>query len=115
MRKLYIDFRKTYILVENLRKLGKVKHISHSGLIVVSGIKNLPKVGSEVVDRRMGKIGFVYDIIGPTKSPFVLIKPKGRLDKIILDELFVVVSHAGSRKGKGERKRKGKGNRKKRN
>jgi rRNA processing protein Gar1 len=55
----------------------------------------------------MEKIGYVYDIIGPTKSPFILIKPRKDM-KVVEEELFVVNVHAGGRKGKGSRKGKGK-------
>jgi rRNA processing protein Gar1 len=67
----------------------------------------------------MDKIGNVYDIIGPTKSPFVLIKPKKVL-KEIFEDLFVVSIHARSGEGKRNRKERSgkrdrKGNRKRRN
>ena len=102
-----------------LRKIGRVSHVSKSGFVVaIADPKNLPKVGSEVYTRKMEKIGFVYDIIGPTKSPFILIKPKREvLKRVILDDLFVMggEAHAGSGEGKGGRKGKRKGGRKERN
>ena len=106
-----------YWWVMKLRKIGKVSHISKSGfVVVVADPKNLPKIGSEVYTRKMESIGFVYDIIGPTKSPFVLVKPKKEvLSKVSLEELFVVGgdSDVGGGKGKGGRKGgKGKGDRK---
>ena len=101
-----------------LRKLGK-GYPSRSNVVVPADPKNLPGVGMSVVNRRMEKIGYVYDIIGPVKSPFVVVRPESRdvLKKIIIDELFVVSAHAGSGKGKGSRKegsrkRGRKGNRK---
>jgi rRNA processing protein Gar1 len=101
-----------------LRKIGRVSHVSKSGFIVaIADPKNLPRVGSEVYTRKMERIGFVYDIIGPTKSPFVLIKPKRDiLKRKVLDELFVVVgeAHAGGREGKGSRKGERKRGRKER-
>jgi len=99
--------------MKKLREIGKVKHISRSGMVVIAvSPKNLPKIGAKVVTRKMEKVGFVYDIIGPTSSPYVLVKPF-RDGKIVFDELFVVVEYAGSGKGKGKGSRKGEGNRKK--
>ncbi len=101
--------------MKKLRELGKVKHLSRSGMLVVSvNPKQLPKLGAEVVTRKMEKIGFVYDIIGPTSSPFALVKPY-RLDKIVLEDLFVVIDYGGGREGKGKGGRKGEGGRKKGN
>jgi len=89
-----------------LRKLGR-GHPSRSNIIVPADPKNLPGIGMEVVTRKMEKIGYVYDIIGPVKSPFVVVRPVGKdvIKKIIIDELFVVSDYAGSGKGKGSRKK----------
>jgi RNA-binding protein len=103
--------------MKKLRKLGKVKHVSRSGMIVVAvNPEKLPKVGSNVVTRKMEQVGWIQDIIGPVSSPYALIKPS-RLDlaDIVLDDLFVVCEYAGSGESKGKRSRKGsrkKGNRK---
>ncbi|WP_457548897.1 H/ACA ribonucleoprotein complex subunit GAR1 [Archaeoglobus sp.] len=104
-----------------LKKIGKVSHVSKSGFIVVKA-KEIPKIGSEVCNRKLEKVGYVYDIIGPIKSPFILIRPKDRkMLKKFDDELFVVEGGEdygrkgegkGGRKGKGERKGRGKRGRK---
>ena len=100
-----------------IKKIGKVSHVSKSGFIIVKA-KELPKVGSEVCNRKLEKIGYVYDMIGPVNSPFILIRPK---DKVVLrrfdDELFVIGGDdhgEGKGEGKGGRKRRGKGSRKRR-
>lgn len=94
-----------------LKKIGKVSHVSKSGFIVVKA-KEIPKIGSEVCNRKLERIGYVYDIIGPVKSPFILIRPKDRkLLKRIEDELFVVEG-GDDYGGKGEGKGGGKGERK---
>lgn len=105
-----------------LRKLGKGYPSRTGNIVIPVDPKNLPGVGMDVVTRKMEKIGHVYDIIGPVKSPFVVVRPKNKdvLKKIIIDELFVVSTHAGSGKGKGSRKEgsrkrgRKKGNRKRR-
>jgi|GEM_PF-1125375 rRNA processing protein Gar1 len=97
--------------MKKLRKFGSAAHVSRSGLIIAQiEPGNLPEVGAEVLTDRAEKIGNVYDIIGPTKTPFALIKPrKNSLKKfagnLANKNLFVVIPHAGSRKGKGSRKK----------
>jgi RNA-binding protein len=99
-----------------LKKLGK-GYPSKTGNMVVP-IKNLPRIGDEVVNSKMQKVGYVYDIIGPVKSPFAVVRleNKNDIEKFVFDELFVVVGYGGDRKGKGSRKgeRKGERSRKKR-
>lgn len=91
--------------MKGLRKIGRVLHLTKTGNIVVEADpKNLPKIGSSVVNRKNEKVGFVYDIIGPTKSPFVIIRPYDRSSEI--NELFVVSAHGGEGKSKGKGNRK---------
>ncbi|WP_346297683.1 Gar1/Naf1 family protein [Geoglobus acetivorans] len=106
-----------------LKKIGRVLHISKTGNVILSSVPDyLPKEGSPVYNKRMEKIGFVYDIIGPVRNPFLVVKPFKR--RIIEEDiLFTVVEDGRGRKGKGkgnrkEGKRKGtgkKGSRKRRN
>jgi len=98
-----------------LRKLGKVWNVSKSGFIVVQAdSKNIPKLGLDVVNRKMNKVGYIYDIIGPVKTPFILVKPyEGVLEKSIPDELFVVKAYGRGGEG-GRKKRSREGGRKKR-
>ncbi|MFO7966468.1 MAG: Gar1/Naf1 family protein [Archaeoglobaceae archaeon] len=102
--------------MKDLRKIGSVAHVSRSGFIVTPlKSNNLPQIGSKVVNNRAKKVGNVQDIIGPTRSPFALIKPEKEALKasgkksgavsLTEEELFVVIPHAGDRKSKGKRKR----------
>lgn len=99
-----------------VKRIGKISHVSKSGFIVVKA-EELPKIGSEVCNRRLESVGYVYDIIGPVNSPFILIRPK-RVLRRFDDDLFVIVGGDDHGKGKGEgkggRKGKGKGGRKRR-
>ncbi|WP_202318848.1 H/ACA ribonucleoprotein complex subunit GAR1 [Archaeoglobus neptunius] len=101
--------------MKKLRELGKVKHISKSGMLVIAlNPAYIPKIGDKVVTRKMEYVGVVNDIIGPVSSPYALVRPKNS-EKIIFEDLFVVKEYGGSRKGSGKGSRKGgrkKGNRK---
>uniref|UniRef100_A0A7C3YEB0 H/ACA RNA-protein complex protein Gar1 n=1 Tax=Geoglobus ahangari TaxID=113653 RepID=A0A7C3YEB0_9EURY len=100
-----------------LKLVGRILHISKMGNIIAKGDpKNLPRIGEEVYDSRMEKIGVVYDIIGSVNSPYIVVKPLKK--KFVEDNLFTVVKNgrSGKGKGKGGRKRgKGEGNREKGN
>ncbi|MBO8182839.1 MAG: hypothetical protein H0Z28_08620 [Archaeoglobus sp.] len=92
-----------------LREAGIVRHVTSRFVVVSANPESLPKVGSQVFTRRMEKVGVVYDIIGPVKSPFLLIKPeKGMRLNLSSEKLFVKSGkgddNGGSRKGKGSRK-----------
>jgi rRNA processing protein Gar1 len=36
---------------------------------------NLPHIGDEAVDENLKKIGTVFDIFGPTSSPYIAVRP----------------------------------------
>ncbi|WP_456371159.1 H/ACA ribonucleoprotein complex subunit GAR1 [Geoglobus sp.] len=94
-----------------LRQIGRVLHQSKTGnIIVIADPRNLPKTGVDVFNRKMEKVGFVYDIIGPVNSPYIVVRPAVRkfIDE---DTLFVVVDNGRGGKGKGKGNRK-KGSRK---
>jgi len=91
-----------------LREAGIVRHTTSRFVVVSANPESLPKVGAEVYTRRMEKVGIVYDIIGPVKSPFVLVKPEKEVRLNLSSEKLFVKSRGDdngrSRKGKGSRK-----------
>ncbi len=59
-----------------MRRLGYFIHITASGKILVKlTVPRPPRLGSRVFDRNGRYIGRVVDIIGPVRSPYVLVKP----------------------------------------
>jgi RNA-binding protein len=60
-----------------LQRLGKVLHVTPSQNIVVKTEK-LPKLGSTVVNEKLETVGKIFDVIGPTSSPYVIVKPSVR-------------------------------------
>jgi len=53
-----------------LKRIGQVIHISPSGKAVIKAEKT-PRVGVTVTDEKNRQVGKVFDIIGPTVSPYV--------------------------------------------
>lgn len=66
------------ILPKGLRFIGKVSHVSKKGNIIVLA-ENLPSFYSDVYDENNRKLGYVLDIIGPTKSPYVVVRAMKRI------------------------------------
>jgi len=53
--------------------IGKVVKVTHDGMLVVKA-QALPKLGARVYDSSANAVGYVYDIIGPVSSPYVVVK-----------------------------------------
>jgi len=57
-----------------MRLLGKISHISNRGNIIARS-KSTPPLGARVFTSQRQLVGKVQDIFGPTKMPYILIKP----------------------------------------
>ncbi|RJX15303.1 H/ACA RNA-protein complex protein Gar1 [Candidatus Bathyarchaeota archaeon] len=58
-----------------LKKLGKILHISEAtGNLIVKSTYT-PRIGTKVFDGELREIGVVFDILGPTHSPYISVKP----------------------------------------
>lgn len=68
-------------MVNQLRRLGKVLHISKRGSIILRTDKT-PPVGdrSIVLDKKAQEVGNIIDVFGPVKTPYVAIRPKDKTD-----------------------------------
>lgn len=58
-----------------MKTLGTVSHLSNKGLIIVRS-KNTPAIGLPVFTEDKKRIGRVHNIFGPTKEPYISIKPQ---------------------------------------
>lgn len=55
---------------------------------------SLPKINAKVVTKKMDKIGTVYDIFGPEKSPYVSVKIDKKISRsgvqaLVKERIFV--------------------------
>ena len=57
-----------------MEKLGRVLNVTPSKNIIIKSNK-IPKIGVDVVDERLKVVGRTFDIIGPTSSPYIVVKP----------------------------------------
>lgn len=56
-----------------MRVLGRVRVVSKNKNLIVEASEK-PRIGDKVYDEKMALVGYVYDIIGPVNSPFVVVK-----------------------------------------
>ena len=63
--------------------------------------ENIPRIGDKVANENLKPVGTVFDVFGPTSSPYVAVKPHVRSpEQLINHVLYVIPSEAGRRKRK---------------
>lgn len=58
-----------------MKRPGRVLHVIKSKMILVKA-NIAPPINSKVFDSKGREVGFVYDVFGPIKSPYILVKTK---------------------------------------
>ena len=96
----FADFRG---VLDNLRRIGRVLHISPSRRAVVKA-ERIPKIGGTVLNEDKKPIGTVFDVLGPTVSPYVEVDVKVKNPQEIIDSVLYVSSP--SKRKKRSRRRK---------
>jgi len=65
--------------------------------------ENLPRIGDKVVNENLQSVGMVFDIFGPTSSPYVAIKPNVKEPQNLVNNVLYVIP--SSSKPKREKRR----------
>jgi rRNA processing protein Gar1 len=61
--------------------------------------ENIPRIGDKVADEKLKPVGTVFDVFGPTFSPYVAVKPQIRSpEQLVNNVLYVVPSKTGRKK-----------------
>lgn len=82
-----------------MQRLGRVLKVTPSNSIVVKAEKT-PRIGATVIDEDLKTIGKVFDIIGPTSSPYAVIKSSIKEPKRLVNkQLYVLFSERRSQRG----------------
>lgn len=84
-----------------MQRIGRVLHMSPDGNIVLRA-ENLPKIGDHVVDKARNPVGKVFDIIGPFKSPYIIVKPYSK--DLFSERSLYTVPSVKTKKRKGRKK-----------
>ena len=75
-----------------MQRLGKVLHITPSKNIVAR-ISKIPKMGATVIDEKLKIVGKIFDVVGPTSSPYAIIRPTSeKSEKLINKQLYLATS-----------------------
>jgi len=56
-----------------MRLLGKVMNVSEPDKVIVKA-REVPEIGAEVYDENMRVVGYVQDVMGPVKGPYISVK-----------------------------------------
>jgi len=78
--------------------LGIVLSVTPSHNIITKSDK-IPKIGIDVVDEGLKVVGKIFDIIGPTSSPYIVVRPKiTDPQRLIGKKLYMILSRKKRRK-----------------
>jgi RNA-binding protein len=83
-----------------LHRIGHILHVSSTKNIILKAEK-LPHIGDRVADENLKPVGMVFDIFGPTHSPYVAVKPNIRNTAHLVNQvLYATPSRSRTRKRK---------------
>ena len=85
-----------------LQRIGHVLHVSSSRNIVLKA-ENVPRIGDRVIDENLKPVGMVFDVFGPTSSPYVAVKPHVKDPQRLVNRVLYAIP---SKPGRKERKKK---------
>ena len=81
-----------------MQRLGKVISITPSQNIIIKS-KKPHKIGTTVVNEKLKVVGKIFDIIGPTASPYIVVKPTiKKPEKLVDEKLYSILSKNKRRK-----------------
>jgi len=91
-----------------LKRLGTALHVVQKRLIVRGELLEgseviVPRVNSLVVDQKKIKIGRVFDIFGPMKHPYIIVRPNKGIDAAAHVGKKLYVEETSGRDGKWKR------------
>ena len=91
-----------------MRRLGTALHVVQKRLIVRGELLEgseviVPRVNSLVVDQKKIKIGRVFDIFGPMKHPYIIVRPNKGIDAAAHVGKKLYVEETSGRDGKWKR------------
>jgi len=88
-----------------LQRIGDVLHVSNSKNLILKA-KNIPRIGDKVLNEKLKAIGNVFDVFGPTSSPYVAVKPHTQDPEQLVNQILYSTHSKGKRKTRRNRKKK---------
>jgi rRNA processing protein Gar1 len=87
-----------------LQRIGRVLHISSNRNIILKA-ENLPRISDEVVDEKLKPVGTVFDIFGPTSSPYISVKSGMHDPHSLVNRILYTVPSRKSKRVKRRRRK----------
>ena len=83
-----------------MHRIGQVLHVSKTKNLILKA-ENIPRIGDKVSNEKLKSVGTVFDVFGPTSSPYVAVKPHIQSTKQFINQiLYVVPSKNEQKRGK---------------
>jgi rRNA processing protein Gar1 len=83
-----------------LHRIGHVLHVSNTKNMILKA-ENIPRIGDSVSNEKLKPVGKVFDVFGPTSSPYVAVKPHiNSPEQLVNQVLYVIPSKDGRIKRK---------------
>jgi RNA-binding protein len=81
-----------------LNRIGHVLHVSNTKNMILKA-ENIPRIGDKVANEKLRPVGTVFDVFGPTSSPYVAVKPISQNPEQLVNQvLYAVPSKSGRRR-----------------
>ena len=65
--------------------------------------ENIPRIGDKVANEKLKPVGTVFDVFGPTSSPYVAVKPHIQSPEQLVNQVLYVVPSKDERKKRKKR------------
>jgi RNA-binding protein len=72
-----------------LHRIGYVLHVSNTKNMILKA-ENTPHIGDSVKNEKLKHIGTVFDVFGPTSSPYVAVKPHIKNPEQLINQVLYV-------------------------
>lgn len=65
--------------------------------------ENIPRIGDHVINEKLKSVGIVFDVFGPTSSPYVAIKPNTQNPEQFVNQILYTTSSRNRTKKRKKR------------
>ncbi|MCJ7613973.1 Gar1/Naf1 family protein [Candidatus Bathyarchaeota archaeon] len=73
-----------------MNRIGHVLHVSNTKNMILKA-ENIPRIGDQVANEKLNPVGTVFDVFGPTSSPYVAVKPHIQNPEQLINHILYVV------------------------
>jgi rRNA processing protein Gar1 len=85
-----------------LNRIGYVLHVSNTKNMILKA-ENIPRIGDQVTNEKLKDIGIVFDVFGPTSSPYVAVKPYIQNPEQFVNQILYTTSSRNRRQKRRKR------------